>query len=91
MAIECPNCGEPSARHLIGRPEYPSIAPQMIGGVIAALVFELSRKRRFRCETCGEAFYSHTIGSRIWLALWIWFVVALAVILASALLRGVMH
>jgi hypothetical protein len=35
-----------------------------------AIVFVLSRKRRFRCERCRGLFYSHTIGSRIWLALW---------------------
>ncbi len=43
-----------------------------------AFVFALSRKRRFRCETCGELFYSHTIGSRLWLTLWIVFWVSLA-------------
>ena len=43
-----------------------------------AFVFVLSRKRLFRCDRCGELFYSHTAGSRGWLGLWILFLVFLA-------------
>ena len=42
-----------------------------------AFVYVLSRKRRFRCERCGELFYSHTLGSRVFLGLWIVFWVSL--------------
>jgi hypothetical protein len=78
MIIKCPGCGETRARHPVARPEYDPVAPQVVGGVVLAFVFVLSRKRRFRCDRCGAAFYSHTIGSRIWLGLWIWFWVSLA-------------
>jgi ribosomal protein L32 len=78
MAVKCSACGETSSRHQVARPEYDPVAPQMIGGVLTALVFSLSRKRRFRCDRCGEFFYSHTINSRIWLAFWILFCVSLA-------------
>ena len=54
------------------------MAPQFAGGIVMAFVFVLSRKRRFRCDRCGERFYSHTFGSRVWLALWILFWVSLA-------------
>src|SRR2546422_2597709 len=78
MAIQCPACGEMSARHQVARAEYPSIAPQMVGGIASACVFELSRKRRFRCERCGELFYSHSGGARLLLALWGLFLGSLA-------------
>jgi hypothetical protein len=77
MTIRCPRCGEADARHEVARPEYDPVAPQVVGGVVLACIFVLSRKRRFRCDRCGEVFDSHTIGSRIWLGLWIWFWVAL--------------
>ncbi len=77
MNIKCPGCGQ-SAYHQVARPEYPPVAPQMAGGVAMALVFVLSRKHRVRCEKCGNCFYSHTLGSRLWLALWtiFWFLLA---------------
>ena len=55
-----------------------------------ALVFALSRRRRFCCDACGKLFYAHTIGSWIWLAFWIlcWIVLALGLlkfVFASAL------
>jgi len=78
MAVKCSACGETSARHQVARPEYDPVAPQMLGGILRALVFALSRKRRFRCDRCGEFFYSHTFGSRVWLAFWILFCVSLA-------------
>jgi len=83
LAIRCPACGENCARHLVARPEYPSTAPQLAGGIIAALVFELSRRRRFRCERCGELFSYHTLASRLWLALWILFLVSIGFSLAG--------
>jgi formylmethanofuran dehydrogenase subunit E len=77
MAVKCSACGEASARHQVARPEYDPVAPQMLGGILMALIFALSRRRRFRCDRCGELFYSHTIGSRVWLAFWILFWVSL--------------
>ena len=91
MAIKCPACGETSARHQVARPEYPSIAPQMVGGIGATLVFELSRKKRFRCERCGEVFDSHTTGSRVWLALWVLFWVSVAFGLLTVISRLMMQ
>ena len=78
MAIKCPACGETSARHQVARSEYDPVAPQFAGGIVMAFVFVLSRKRRFRCDRCSELFYSHTVGSRVWLALWVLFWVSLA-------------
>jgi len=79
VAVKCSACGETSARHQVARSEYSPVAPQVVGGILLAFVFTLSRKRRFRCDRCGELFYSHTFGSRIWLTLWILFWVSLAV------------
>ncbi len=82
LTIRCPACGEDCSRRLVARPEYPSIAPQFAGGIVAALVFELSRRRRFRCERCGQLFSNHTLASRLWLALWILFLVSIGFSLA---------
>jgi ribosomal protein L32 len=84
MAIKCPACGEAKARHQVARPDYDPVAPQVIGGIVTALVFALGRKRRFRCDRCGQLYYSHTIGSRIWLAVWVYFCTALALAIALA-------
>jgi hypothetical protein len=51
-----------------------------------ALVFVLSRKRRFRCDQCRELYYSHTVGSRVWLVLWVLFWVSLAFGIAGLLM-----
>ena len=83
MAIKCPKCGERSARHQVARAEYDPVAPQLFGGIIMALIFALSRKRRFRCDQCSELLYSHTIASRIWLILWYFFWVLLAIFLVG--------
>jgi len=87
MAIKCPACGETSARHDVARSEYDPVAPQFAGGIVMAFVFVLSRKRRFRCERCGELFFAHTVGSRVWLALWIFFWISLALAIAGLLLN----
>lgn len=71
MNITCPHCGETSARHQLPRSEYPRIAPQLVGGLGSALVFELSRKRRFQCEHCGARFDAHTNASFFWFAFWV--------------------
>jgi hypothetical protein len=87
MAIKCPACGEKSARHQVARPEYDPVAPQFAGGIVAAFVFVLSRKRRFRCDRCGGLFYSDTGGSRAWLALWILFWVSLTLGILNMLMN----
>jgi len=87
MKIKCPICGH-SAYHQVARPEYPPVAPQMAGGIALALVFVLSRKHRFCCEKCGPFFYSHTLGSRIWFALWTVFWLGVAFGLLRILLRA---
>lgn len=86
MTIRCPACGETSARHQVARAEYDPVAPQFAGGIVMAFVFVLSRKRRFRCERCGGLFYSHTVGSRLWLALWVLFWVSLTVAVLNMLM-----
>ena len=70
--------GGAARRDARARAEYSPLAPQLAGGITTALVFTLSRKRRFRCERCGGLFYSHTFSSRVWLALWVWCCVGLA-------------
>jgi hypothetical protein len=40
FSINCPHCNEARARHPVARSEYPPVAPQFVGGVAAALVFE---------------------------------------------------
>jgi predicted RNA-binding Zn-ribbon protein involved in translation (DUF1610 family) len=91
MPIKCPACGETCARHQVARSEYDPVAPQFAGGIVMAFVFVLSRKRRFRCERCGDLFYSHTTGSRIWLGLWVVFWAWLAFIILSALISALMR
>jgi len=81
--MKCPGCGETSARHQVARSEYDPVAPQLAGGIALAYIFVLSRKRRFRCDRCGELFYSHTINSRLWLVLWIWFLLSMAFVVVS--------
>lgn len=89
MAVRCSRCGETKARRQVARSEYDPVAPQLVGGVIMALVFVLSRKRRFRCERCGELFYSHTFASRVWLTLWTLFWLSIALtIFAAAMSAG---
>jgi len=55
-----------------------------------AFVFVLSRKRRFRCERCGELFFSHTVGSRVWLVLWIFFWISVVLAIAGMLIDTAM-
>jgi ribosomal protein L32 len=88
VAIKCPTCGETNARHLVARADYDPIAPQLVGGVVMTIVFALSRKRRFRCDRCRELFHSHTVASRLWLALWVCFCASLALVIAAALLKA---
>jgi len=87
MGIKCPRCGR-RGFHQLGRAEYPTVAPQIIGGIALALVFHLSRKSRFCCDRCGEVFYSHTIGTRIWFALWTLAWVSAALAILALLIRG---
>jgi len=79
--IKCPDCSEASTLHQIARPEYPRFAPQVLGGIGMALVFELSRKRRFHCDRCGVVFDRHTAASRLGLAVWtfLWFMVVFTI------------
>ena len=89
MTIQCPQCGERNARHLVARAEYDPVAPQFAGGIVMAFVYVLSRKRRFRCEKCGELYFSHTPGSLVWLGIWIFFWAILAIgILGFLLSQG---
>ncbi len=73
MRVNCPSCGERHALNQVASPVYDPVAPQFAGGLLGALVFSLSRQRRFQCEKCGKLFYSHTIASRLWLTVWILF------------------
>jgi len=54
--LQCPSCGETRARHRIAPSRYSPVAPMVVGGILMALVFEVSRKPQFRCEKCGVPF-----------------------------------
>lgn len=86
--IQCPHCGEKHARHVVARAEYDPVAPQLAGGVLLAFVYVLSRPRRFRCEQCGRRYFSHTLGSRVWLGVWILFWTILAIGILGLLTSG---
>lgn len=89
LTITCPACGERRAHHSLARSEYSPVAPQVLGGILWALVFVLSRKRRFRCGRCAKEFFCHTPASMAWLALWVFFcaclVIGIAIIFLSLL------
>jgi len=86
LTTTCPACGETKAHHRLARSEYSPVAPQVLGGVLWALVFTLSRKRRFRCGRCAKDFFCHTPVSLAWLAIWILFCTSLAIGIAIILL-----
>jgi len=77
--LRCPSCGETRARHRIAPSRYSPVAPMVVGGILMALVFEVSRKPQFRCEKCGVPFGAHALTSRLFQILWAWFVISLAV------------
>src|SRR6266436_10369048 len=77
--LRCPSCGETRARHRIPPSRYSPVAPMVVGGILMALVFEVSRKPQFRREKCGVPFGAHTLTSRLFQILWVWFVISLAV------------
>ncbi len=81
--VQCPSCGEKDAKHRLGPTIYSPVALVVIGGFVLPLVFELSRKPRFRCEKCGGVFAKHTVASRLFQVVWIWFVIALVVAMAG--------
>ena len=62
---------------------YPPSALVAIGGPTLALVFDRSRKQQFRCGKCGTVFSRHTVRTRIFQLLWVWFFVSVGVILVS--------
>jgi hypothetical protein len=78
MATKCLSCGDRTSRHQIAKSEYDPVAPVVAGGMVWHWVFALSRKRRFRCDRSGASFYAHTMSSRVWLVLWIWFLLSVA-------------
>jgi len=81
----CPECGEKDGHHRLARAEYSPVAP-LIFGILWALVFNLSRRRRFYCGRCAREFFCHTSGSLGWLAVWVLFCTCVAIPLAIALL-----
>ena len=87
----CPECGETKGHHRLARAEYSPVAPQVLGGILWALVFVLSRKRRFRCGRCAREFFRHTTGSLVWRVVWIFFCVSLGLSLAIALLLALLR
>ena len=91
LALDCPHCGKTKAYHWIPSSRYAPVAPVAFGGVFLAMIFAQSRKQQFRCELCGTAFASHTIGSRFyqifWLLFVVWWVVAILALLAIVILH----
>ena len=87
----CPECGETKGHHRLARAEYSPVAPQVLGGVLWALVFVLSRRRRFRCGRCAREFFSYTAGSLVWCVVWILFCTCAAIPLAIALLLALLR
>ncbi len=74
-----------TAYHHVPRSEYSPVAPVVVGGVALALIFECSRKPRFRCEKCGSVFSRHTLTSRVFQLLWIGIVAVILLLLAGLL------
>jgi len=89
--LRCPSCGETRARHRIAPSRYSPVAPMVVGGILMALVFDMSRKPQFRCEKCGVPFGAHTLTSRLFQILWAWFVISLAVGIIWVFLATVMQ
>jgi hypothetical protein len=87
--VQCPSCGEKDAKHRLGPTMYSPVAPMVVGGVVLSIIFELSRKPRFQCEKCGGVFTGHTVASRLFQVLWIWFVIALAVGLCGVIVNAI--
>ena len=85
LSIKCPACDRAGGHQRVSRSEYSPVAPVMLGGVLFAWVFDLSRKPRFRCGQCGEVFSAHTLLSRLFLGIFIWIVLALLVGLVGLL------
>jgi hypothetical protein len=91
LTVKCPACAATKGHRFLARSEYPPVAPQVVGGVIWALVFALSRKRRFRCGNCAKEFFSHTLGSRAWLTVWVFFCLGMAVTIVGIFVSLLLH
>ncbi|EEF60654.1 hypothetical protein Cflav_PD6245 [Pedosphaera parvula Ellin514] len=87
----CPTCQSQGKHQLLGHKRYPSSALPLAGGPLIALIFELSRKRRFRCGNCQSEFYTHTIGSRFFLAFWILFLASVILAILAIVLQIILH
>jgi hypothetical protein len=85
FAKTCPHCGKTKAYHWVPSTRYAPAAPIAFGGIALAMIFDLSRKPQFRCESCGTVFSSHTIRSRFFQLFWAWFVLWLIVIVLFVL------
>jgi rubredoxin len=85
FAKKCPDCGKTKAYHRVPSTRYAPAAPIAFGGILLAMIFDLSRKPQFRCELCGTVFSSHTIVSRFFLIFWAWIVFWLMVIILFTL------
>jgi transposase-like protein len=79
LKVQCPACGEEHAHHRLGPVMYSPVVLVLIGGVVLPLIFELSRKPRFRCEKCESVFTKHTVASRLFQVLWLWVVLGLLI------------
>lgn len=83
--VQCPTCGRDGVHRRLGPVMYSPVALVIIGGVVLPLIFELSRKPRFRCINCGSVFTRHTMVSRFFQIFWIWFITALVFALVAVL------
>jgi len=53
--------------------------PVLLGGVLMALIFGLSRRPRWLCSNCGKDFYRHSVLSILFLIPWLVFVIAILI------------
>jgi hypothetical protein len=86
--IKCPVCGDTGKHQRIARSEYSPVAPVILGGIVLALIIQQSRKARFRCGRCNEAFFAHTITSSLFLAFFAFLILAVVVSIVAAMVDG---
>lgn len=75
----CTKCGERANHKTISLPRHnTSAVAWLVGGIIFALLWSLSRKQPFKCNKCEAIFESHTAATKGWLCIF-WGLIVLAV------------
>jgi hypothetical protein len=62
--------------------------PIVLGGVLLALIFGLSRRPRWQCSNCGAEFYRHNFRSILFLIPWIGFIAAILIAIIGLFFAG---